>query len=56
MTTSIKTCFKCETDQPLWEFYKHPEMADGHLNKCKRCTKVDAKQNREKKPRESPGL
>lgn len=38
-----KTCFKCNVTQPLDEFYKHPQMGDGHLNKCKQCTKSDNK-------------
>jgi hypothetical protein len=37
-----KTCFRCGVLQPLTEFYKHKGMADGHLNKCKTCTKGDS--------------
>lgn len=44
-----KSCFKCETVKPLTEFYKHPAMLDGHVNKCKECNKLDVRQNRSKK-------
>ena len=45
MTT--KRCFKCQCEKPLGAFYKHAMMGDGHLNKCKDCTKTDVKKHRQ---------
>ena len=46
MQTTVKTCFKCLNKLPLEAFYKHSAMGDGHLNKCKECTKKDVLQHR----------
>tara|TARA_R110000737_G_C14350569_1_gene445066 strand:- start:52 stop:573 length:522 start_codon:yes stop_codon:yes gene_type:complete len=41
-TIITKVCFRCEIKQPITEYYKHKSMSDGHLNKCKKCTKSDS--------------
>ena len=41
----MKKCFKCQKELPLTEFYKHPKMPDGHVNKCKECNKNDVRGN-----------
>jgi hypothetical protein len=40
-----KNCFKCGKTLPLTEFYKHPKMPDGHVNKCIKCNKADVRGN-----------
>jgi hypothetical protein len=42
----MKQCFKCGVEKSLSEFYKHKAMKDGHLNKCKDCTKSDSNSHR----------
>lgn len=53
METIYKTCFKCGLSKPLSDYYKHKKMGDGHLNKCKECTKKDV-YKREKQLRKNP--
>lgn len=45
----MKKCIRCREPRPLEEFYRHPNMFDGHLNKCKACCRKDALQNRRKR-------
>ena len=42
-----KPCFRCGETKPLSDFYKHKMMGDGHLGKCKECTKRDVRRRYE---------
>lgn len=41
----MKSCSNCHELKPLEEFYKHPSMSSGYLNKCKACTRDDVRVN-----------
>lgn len=41
-----KKCFKCGEVKNLSEFYKHKQMKDGRVNKCKVCNKKDVSDHR----------
>lgn len=41
-----KQCKKCLKTRLIDDFYKHSMMADGHISKCKECTKADVTENR----------
>ena len=41
-----KSCIACGKTLPITEFYRHPMMKDGHLNKCKECCKRQGNERR----------
>ena len=45
----MKVCFRCLKEKALDSYYKHPQMKDGHLNKCIDCCKVEANERLETK-------
>jgi len=48
----MKQCFKCGEIKPLQDYYKHKMMGDGHLNKCKQCTKDDVRARESEKKKD----
>ena len=44
MKKQTKKCFKCGVTKSILLFYKHKQMSDGYLGKCKSCTKKDVKE------------
>jgi len=47
-----KICRECGEDLPIENYYKHKEMGDGHLNKCKECVKSRVSNHREENIKE----
>lgn len=39
----MKKCIKCTKEQTIDNFYKHKQMSDGHINKCKNCCIKESK-------------
>jgi len=43
----MKVCRDCQIEKSFDEFYKHPKMFDGHLNKCIACVKSRVTKHRQ---------
>lgn len=41
----MKTCIHCHQSKPFTEFYKHAQMSDGYLGRCKTCHKSEIHKN-----------
>jgi hypothetical protein len=46
----MKSCICCGQEKPLDAYYAHPQMADGHLGKCKVCVREVTKTRRSEHP------
>ena len=41
-----KKCLGCRKTKRIQDYYRNPNMRDGHLNKCKECIKSDCREYR----------
>jgi hypothetical protein len=44
---NTQKCILCGVEKDLSHFYKHPQMANGHLGRCKDCHRSEIKRNRD---------
>ncbi|MBE3087720.1 MAG: hypothetical protein IMZ71_01180 [Chloroflexi bacterium] len=51
-----KECRECGQIKPIDEFYVHPAMGDGYLNKCKECVKARLRRYRLANPERSSAI
>lgn len=49
-----KYCRWCVNTKPLDDFYTHPRMLDGHLNKCKECVRSYQRHRQHQKAEHDP--
>jgi hypothetical protein len=40
-----KVCRQCGVEQRMADYYRHPNMGDGHLNVCKSCVRANVRAN-----------
>lgn len=45
-----KVCRSCGLTKEISDYYRHPQMKDGHLNKCKTCQKQSTSDARARNP------
>lgn len=49
---ATKTCGKCDSEQPLSNFYRYTRSADGHAWECKACAKSRVRESEQRRREE----